>query len=386
MFSKHVEGQQRKFRKLISLSSSICYAMRTMSAITRRQFLKTAAGAVAATAGLQACAPEKPKDDKQLNIFSWADYLHPDAIPEFEKRYGVQVVYDTFASNEGLLARMQAGEVDYDIIVPTSYAVSKLKKLHLLKKIDKERLSNYKYLMPRFRDMAYDPGNEFSIPYTFGTTGIAYNVKAWARVGTAEPSDWDAFWDKRFAGRMTLLEDARETIGLALKRRHYSYNSLDTNQIKEALADLVIQKPLTMCYSSDQVIIYMASGDSHLSLAFSGDAHQARRQNKDVGYIIPESGASLWIDNMAIPASAPHVDLALKWIDYILDPSIAAQLTNFTYYPTPNSGATSKIDPAMLHDKTLYLSETMLDRCEQIRDIGDGILLYDRAWTELKCI
>jgi spermidine/putrescine transport system substrate-binding protein len=358
-----------------------------MSSISRRQFIKASAGGILSAAGMAGCAGNRREQtSRQLNIFSWADYLQPEAIPEFEKRYNVKIVYDTFASNEALLARMQAGKVDYDIIVPTSYAVTKLKHLNLLKAIDKQRLANYKYLMPRFRDMHYDPGNQYSIPYTFGTTGIAFNTEAWSRAGAAAPSDWDAFWDKRFAGRMTLLEDARETIGLALKRRGYSYNTLDQRQINEALGDLVQQKPLTMCYSSDQVIIYMASGDSHLSLAFSGDAHQARRTNKQVGYAIPSSGASLWIDNMCIPASAPHEDMALKWIDYILDPKIAAALTNATYYPTPNTAARAGVLPELLADKTMYPSEQVLDRCEQIHDIGEGIFVYDRAWTELKCI
>lgn len=357
-----------------------------MSVVTRRDFLRTAGGLLLSGSALASCTRADESKSNQLNIFSWADYLHPEAIPEFEEKYGIKVVYDTFSSNEGLLARMQAGKVDYDIVVPTSYAVAKLKKMHLLQKIDKNKLSNYIEVMPRFTQMPFDPGNEFSIPYTFGTTGIAYSKKAWMNSKGREPSDWDAFWDQLCAGRMTLLEDARETIGMALKRKGFSYNSLDKAQINDALQSLVGQKPLTMCYTSDQVITCMASGDSHLSLAFSGDAHQASRRNNDVGYIIPASGASMWIDSMCIPASAPHVDNALKWINYILDPEISARLTNFTYYPTPNNGATRKIPKEMHADKTLYPSDATLDLCEQIEDIGDGIYLYDRAWTELKCI
>ncbi len=359
-----------------------------MAAISRRRILKSGLGVALGALGLNACDKTQTGqgDVKQLNIFSWADYLDKDTIPNFEKQYGVKVVYDTFSSNEGLMARMQAGSVDYDIIVPTSYAITKLKKLHLLKQIDKSQLPNYKNIAERFRNLPYDVGNEYSIPYTFGTTGIAYNIDAWKQAAIAAPTDWDSFWDPRFEGRMTLLEDARETIGLALKRLGYSYNSIDPTQIAEALKTLSAQKPLTMCYTSDQVIIYMATGDSHLSLAFSGDAHQAKRQNKLVNYIIPSSGASLWIDNMAIPASAPHPGNALKWINYILDPETSAAITNSTYYPTPNTAAKKLVQPDLLADKTMYPSEDTMDRCEQIADIGDGIFLYDRAWTELKCI
>lgn len=364
-----------------------------MSRIPRREFLKKAGAlALGSTPLLSACvgsrqgADNARPNEKRLNIFSWADYLHPEAIPEFERRYGIQVTYDTFASNEILLARLEAGPVDYDIVVPTNYLVSKLKKLKLLRELDHARLSNYNNVGERFRHLSYDPGNRFAIPYTFGTTGIAFNKDAFARVGSAGPTDWDSFWDERFKGRMTLLEDARETLGFALKRRGYSYNSVDDNQIRQAVHDLEGQKHLMMCYTSDQVIVYLASGDAQLSLAYSGDAHQARRTNDRVGYIIPASGASMWFDNLCIPASAPHVESAYLWINYILDPNISAALTNFTYYPTPNSAATGKIKGELLADKTVYLPNELMDRCEEIGDIGDGIFLYDRAWTELKCV
>lgn len=358
--------------------------------ISRRTFIRNAAAFLTGAEMLAGCNNSELQrgagGGKHLNIFSWADYLHPNAISDFEKRYGIEVIYDTFASNEGLLARMEAGSVDYDVIVPTMYAVTKLKKLHVLQPIDHERLPNYKYLMDRFRHLSYDPGNQFSVPYTFGTTGIAYNKHAFAKAGVAEPQDWDIFWDPRFAGRITLLEDARETLGFALKRRGYSYNSVDPRELSIAVKDLQAQKKLMMCYTSDQVIVYLASGDAQLSLAFSGDAHQARRTNDHVGYVIPESGASMWIDNMCVPATAPHVEAAYSWMNYILEPDVAAQLTNYTYYPTPNSGAVKRINAELLADKTLYPSTSLMDKCEEIADLGDGIFLYDRAWTELKCM
>ncbi len=358
-----------------------------MTRFTRRTFLKTAASVLAGTPLLSACSGNTVGETaKRLNIFSWADYLAPTCIPEFERRFGIQVTFDTFASNEALMARLEAGPVDYDIVVPTNYAVSKLRKLKLLKEIDHAKLPNYKNVMERFRRAAYDPGNRYSIPYTFGTTGIAFNKTAFEEAGARPPTNWDAFWDARFKGRITLLEDARETLGFALKRKNFSYNSVDPKQLEIACRDLELQKQLMMCYTSDQVIVYLASGDALLSLAFSGDAHQARRTNSHVGYVIPESGASMWIDNMAIPASAPHVEAAYLWMNYILEPDTAAALTNYTYYPTPNSAAVAKVKPELLADKTLYPSEQMMDRCEEIEDIGDGVLLYDRTWTELKCI
>lgn len=362
--------------------------MNFTNSITRRQFLKRTISTICGASAVTGCRPGgvTSHGNNQLNIFSWADYLHPQAIPEFERRYGIKVVYDTFASNESLVTRMAAGSVDYDIVVPTNYGVAKLRHLNLLKPIDRERIPNRKYLMNRFTNMSFDPEGKYSVPYTFGTTGIAFNQKAYEDISGKPPGDWDVFWESKMAGRMTLLEDSRETLGLALKRAGHSYNSLSEQEIFSAAQALEQQKKLTMCYTSDQVIVYLASGDSRLSLAYSGDANQARRTNADVRYIIPSNGASVWIDNMCIPQSAPHENNALLWINYILEPEVSAALTNYTYYPTPNSAAQKLVSPDLLADKSLYPTNAVLDRCEEIKEVGDAIFIYDRAWTELKCI
>lgn len=346
--------------------------------------LGTTSGALSMTACARQSRPAVGQQ-KQLNIYSWPDYIHPEAIPEFEKRYGIKVVYDTVSSNESLIAKFQAGASDYDIVVPSNYAVTKLKELKCLQPIQKDRLKNFKNLMPRFQTSKFDPECQYSIPYTFGTTGIAFNQSV-CRSRADYPSDWDAFWDKRFAHRITLLEDPRETIGLALKRRGHSYNTTNESIIRSACDDLKEQKDLTMCYTSDQVIVYLISGDSHLSLAFSGDAQQATRANKDIKYVIPASGASMWSDNLCIPARSPHPEYAHLWLDYMLEPGVSAALANYTYYATPNAEALGLIKPSLLEDKTFYPPDSVLDRCDEIQDIGQAIFIYDRLWTELKCL
>lgn len=335
--------------------------------------------------------PEQQKssgesDGKQLNIYSWPDYIHKDAIPEFEKRYGIKVVYDTVSSNEGLLAKFQAGASNYDIIVPSNYIVCKLKEQKLLQPLQKDRLSNFKYLMPRFADTPFDPHCEYSIPYTFGTTGIAYNSKAPCYEDGKFPDDFDSFWDERIARRMTLLEDVRETLGMALIRKGHSINTTDKATLEKACEDLKQQKHLTMCYTSDQVITSLISGDSWLSLAFSGDAQQAARENKDVKYTIPKSGASMWVDTLCIPKKAPHPENAHLWINFMLEPQVAAALSNFTVYATPNQEATKYVDQELLANKNIYPPEEVLSRLEAVQDIGSAIFIYDRLWTELKCV
>ncbi|MBY0549854.1 MAG: spermidine/putrescine ABC transporter substrate-binding protein [Candidatus Obscuribacterales bacterium] len=354
--------------------------------ITRRQFLGLAA-ATAYSSVLSACGRNTAESaQKQLNIYSWPDYIHEGAIPEFESRYGIKVVYDTVSSNEGLIAKLQAGASNYDIVVPSNYAVTKLRKMKLLQNIQHDRLKNFKNLMARFRNLesSADSNRNFAVPYTFGTTGIAFNSSVIVSPA-AYPDSWEAFWDKRFAGRMTLLEDARESLGMALKHRGHSVNCVDANLIHEACNDLKAQKRMVMCYTSDQVITSLSTGDSHLSLAFSGDAQQAARANKSVKYVIPTSGCSMWTDNMCIPAGAPHVEYAHLWIDYILEAKVSAALSNFTLYATPNQAAMEFVDDELKHNPELYPSDGVLAKCEEINDIGSAIFIYDRLWSELKC-
>ncbi len=354
-------------------------------AITRRRFLQLSA-ATACSGILNSCNRDGSTNSRKLNIYSWPDYIQPEAIPEFEKRYGIRVVYDTVSSNEGLIAKFQAGASDYDIVVPSNYAVTKLRKLNLLRPIERDRLKNFKNLKDRFRnsDFGTDPNAQFAVPYTFGTTGLAYNSSI-LRSAREYPNDWDAFWDKRFAGRITLLEDPRESLGFALKRRGDSYNTTNEDIVRQACNDLKLEKNLVMCYTSDQVIVYLTSGDSYLSLSFSGDAQQAARENKAIKYVIPRSGASMWVDNLAIPASAPHPEYAHLWIDYILDAKVSAALSNFTLYATPNEAALKYVNTELKEDKELYPPDSVLARCEEIKDIGKAIFIYDRQWSELKC-
>lgn len=351
--------------------------------LNRRNFLGLAASTIFGV-GLSSCTSEKKSAQKnQLNIYSWADYLHPDTIPEFERRYGIQVVYDTFASNESLLAKLQAGATAYDIIVPTSYMIKQLRKLDKLSVLDHGRITNLKNIMPRFLDPKFDPHLEHSVPYTWGTTGVAFNSEAVPKADW--PNTTDIFWNSKYAHRMTLLDDARETIGMTLKRRGESFNCTDEKQIKDAVADLIVQKPLTMCYTSDQVIVQLASGDSWLSLAYSGDVYQAQRENRDVRYVIPENGTSIWMDNLCICKGAPHVENAYKWINFMLEPKIAAATASYTRYATPNQLAYKLLPAEVTGDRNLYPAQEIMAKCEELGDIGSGIFTYDRMWTELKC-
>ncbi|MFA7335539.1 MAG: spermidine/putrescine ABC transporter substrate-binding protein [Candidatus Obscuribacterales bacterium] len=361
--------------------------------LNRRQML-AALSSMLLLPALSACGSRfetfEQKADHQLNILNWADYLHPDAIPEFERRYSCKVVYDTFASNEALLAKLQAGGSLYDVIVPSSYMVKQLHKLDILSLLDHDRLPGLAHMMPRFTNSAFDPGLKHCVPYTWGTTGIGFSLAKMSELGLIKDSSnlslpWEVFWDKRLSQRMTLLDDGREVIGMALKMAGHSYNTVEKAIIASATNKLIEQKPLTMCYTSDQVIVELASGDSYLSQVFSGDAYQARRDNPDLRYVIPSNGASIWTDNFCIPKTAPHVDLAYKWINYMLEPAVAAACANFTNYAIANETAWKLVDSHLRQDPNLYPPPRVMERCEELGEIGSAIFIFDSMWTELKC-
>jgi spermidine/putrescine transport system substrate-binding protein len=348
-------------------------------------FASVASVASVASTTLSGCSSQSSDvGSRQLNIFSWADYLHPDCIPEFEKRYGLQVTYDTFSGNEQLLAKLQAGATEYDIVMPSNYMVQELQKLGKLAPLQHDRLKGLQNLMPRFQNPGYDRGLAYSVPQFWGTSGIACDT-AMLEKGQPFPDQWEAFWDKRFANRMTLLDDARETIGMSLKKSGKSYNSVNFDDIKAATQELITQKALIMCYTSDQVIVQLTAEDSMLAMAYSGDAYQAARQNKKVQYRIPKGGASVWVDSFCIPNGAPHVENAYKWLNYMLEPAVSAKNAQFTRYATANLASRKFLSAEEIDDPNRYPSDSILSKCEELQDLGKSIFLYDRMWTELKC-
>jgi spermidine/putrescine transport system substrate-binding protein len=364
--------------------------------ITRRKFLLNAGHALSASLLLSSACSVGLSDhpsSRELNIYNWADYIHPDVVPQFEKRYGIRVNYDTFASNEALLTKLEAGATKYDIVVPSNLILRQLIKLDLLQSINHDCLPNLRNLMPHFLSPPSDPLLKHSVPYMWGTTGIAYNLDAARHVlavagfplNTFEEKGWGLFWDERFSGRMTLLDDEREALGMSLKRLGYSYNSRERVEITKSKEELLRQKPLLMCYTTEQVIVQLASGDSWLAQAYSGDVYQAARSNSAIRYFIPGQGASTWLDSFSIPKYAPHPDAAHLWINFMLEPEVSVKNAEYTRYATANKIAFDRLDERVRFDKHLYPPEEVIDRCEEIVNAGATASYYDRMWTELKC-
>jgi spermidine/putrescine transport system substrate-binding protein len=361
--------------------------------ISRGDFLRTiGAGAVAgSTLSVLACQPNTSAqssggggggpEEKVLNFYNWADYVAKSTIPDFEKQTGIKVTQDYFSSNEELLAKLQAGGTGYDVIVPSDYMVSIMIKSDILEPLDMSKIPNFKNVGENYKGLPYDPKNEYSVPYQWGTTGILYNKKV---LGTLEPS-WEPMWDPANKGKIGMLNDPRETPGAALYKLGYSVNTTDQEQIDEAEAELEKQKPLLRGYfDSTQNRPSVINGDLWLGHVFSGDAFLALSSNEDLDYIIPEPAATRWTDNMCIPKGAEHPDNAHKFINYILGAKTGAALSNYTYFNTPNEAALPMIDDALTELPGYELEPEVFERLQIIEDVGKATRTYADLFTAVK--
>ncbi|MCZ7662678.1 MAG: spermidine/putrescine ABC transporter substrate-binding protein [Thermoleophilia bacterium] len=317
---------------------------------------------------------------KELFFYNWSDYIAEDTLPNFEKEYGVKVVYDNYSSNDTLLAKLQSGATGYDIIVPTDYMVTTMLGLDMLLPLDLDNIPNLVNLYPRFREAPFDPGNKYTVPWQWGTTGIGYNSET---VPDFKPS-WDMLWDENYKGKITMLTEIRDVFAVALIKLGYSPNTRDTKEIEEAKQLLIQQKPLLKHYTSDTYIDELASNDTWLAHGYSGDVFQAQLENEVVLYSVPEEGAITWLDSMAIPKGAPHKYTAEFFMNYIHQPEVAAAITNYVYYASPNEKAEEFIDPEILSDPQIYPPQEVMDKLAWIEELGKDTELYNQAYAELK--
>lgn len=324
-------------------------------------------------------APRASSGGRELNVYIWSNYIAPETVRRFEERHGVRVNLDLYDTNEALLAKVQAGNAPYDVLCPSSYIVEILLAQNLLQPLDHSALPHLANLDARFLDRPYDRGNRYSAPYVWGTCGIGY-LKS--RVGRVD--SWSALWDARFAGRVLMLDDARETLGAALKRLGLSLNTRDEQALRRAQRLLVEQKPLVRTYDSSNYHDVLASGDVWLAQGWNGQFAKAMERHPDLAYVLPKEGASLFIDSLVVPRGAPHPELAHAFIDFTLEAETAAEICRTTGYSTPNRAALALLPAALRANRAIFPSQEELGRLELMEDLRDVTALYDRLWTEVK--
>jgi spermidine/putrescine transport system permease protein len=320
------------------------------------------------------------RGERVLNLYIWSNYIAPETLARFEARHGVRVNVDLYDSNEAMLAKLQAGNAGYDVVCPSDYSLQVLIAQGLLQPLDRTALRHAGNIDPLFLDRPFDPGNRFSMPYFWGTTGIAYHRR---RV-TGPVDSWGALWDPRYRSRLLMLDDPREAFMAALKWQGHSLNTTDPALLAEARDRLIAQKPLVRAYNSTNFEDVLLSGDAWLAQAWNGQIAKAMDQDPDLAYVIPREGGTLFIDNLAIPVGAREAALAHAFIDFTMEPDIAAEICRTMRYSSPNQAAWPLLPADLRNNPAVFPPREVLDRLETVLDVGEATVLFDRLWTEVK--
>ncbi|WP_408606956.1 ABC transporter substrate-binding protein [Geosporobacter subterraneus] len=332
---------------------------------------------------LTACGSGKTNEQgyyNRLNVYNWGDYIDPQVLADFEEEYGIKINYENYANNEEMLAKIQAGGTDYDVIFPSEYMVEAMITQGLLQELDMANLSNFKNIGDQFKDLPYDPGNKYSVPYFWGTMGIIYNTK----LVDEEIDSWDALWNPKYSRSIVMIDSARDTIGITLKKLGYSLNTRSIEELEKAKAELIRQKELVKAYEVDAYKDMMIAGEAAMALAWSGDAMLLLEENPDLAYVIPKEGTNLWFDAMAIPTTSKHKREAELFIDYMMRPEVAAKCAAYVMYATANVEAMKLLPEELTEDELAYPKGNIFEKGEVFIDLGEFTTEYDRVWTEIK--
>lgn len=320
-------------------------------------------------------------DGHKVNIYIWTNYLPADVLSDFEKRTGIKAAVDTYDSNEALLAKLQSGVADYDVVVPSDYMLKVMIPQGLLLQLDRSKLTGIESLDPLLLNQKYDPGNRHSVPYLWGTTGIGYDKK---KIRGSVDS-WRVMFDPRYAGRILMLDDERDAFGAALRLLGRSINETDPAVLRRAAEMLKKQKRLVKVYNSADFANLLAAGDVDLAQGYSGEMAEAVAHAPNrLAYVVPREGGTLWVDNLAIPKTAQHPGAAYAFFRFVMQPEIAARIVNGVHYAGANKAAWDRIDPKIRANPAIYPPPDVLARCELIEDLGETTQLIDQLWTEVK--
>lgn len=333
-----------------------------------------------------ACGPAE-SESKEVNLYAWSEYVPQALLDNFTAETGIKVNYDAYSSNEELMAKLQAGASGYDVIIPSDYTVTILVNQGLLEKMDMAQVPNFKNIGDPFKNRDFDPGNQYTVPYQWGTACLVLDTSEVTRPITK----WADLWSPEFEQRLVLLDDEREVLGMVLMTLGYDRNSTDPAQLEEAKVKLIELMPNVRLFDSDSPKTALLAGEVWLGLTWNGEAALARSENSDIDYIFPEEGCSIWFDNLAIPKDAPHIDAALKFINFVLEPASSLLISLEFPYSNPNLAAldlmkTEEPDAyeAYMNFAATNPSADQLARTYPVKDIGEATALWDRIWTEVK--
>ncbi|MCC4798243.1 spermidine/putrescine ABC transporter substrate-binding protein PotD [Enterovibrio norvegicus] len=332
--------------------------------------------ASAACAVAMFTTPAKAEND-QLIFANWGPYLSTELLEQFTRETGIKVIYSTYESNETLYAKMKTHPEGYDLVVPSTYFVAKMRDEGMLQKLDLSKLNNFNELDKNYLDKPFDPNNDYSIPHVIAMTGLAVNTDMY------NPDDftsWADLWNPELEGQIMLMDDTREVFHIALRKLGYSGNSTDPQQIDEAYEELKKLMPNVLVFNSDNPANPYMSGEVGLGMLWNGSAAAAQREGLPIELVWPKEGGIFWVDSLSIPKNAKNVEAAHKMIDFLLRPEVAAKISADTGYLT----AVEKSNSAYKDNPALFPPQDDLDRGEWQDAVGELTEKYENYFLRLK--
>ncbi len=317
-----------------------------------------------------------------VNFLNWGDYIDPDVIPSFEaENPDIKINMTTVDSNEAMYVTTSTEGSQIDVVLPSEYMIQRMMQEDMLAEMDTASMENYQYVEDfTQRTCDYDPEGKYSLPYSWGTFGLIYNETM-----AQDVDSWDALFDPQYSGKILMYDSMRDSLGVGLIKLGYSLNSESQAEI-DAAADLLIeQKPLVLAYGTDDLRMSMVNGSAALAVMYAGDAAYSMQDNPDLRYVIPKEGANIFVDAMCILKTTDVYDEALRFVDYMLKPEIAAKNAEYTGYSTPEEAALEYISAEMKDNYAFNPPAEDLVICEYYKHLDQDVLkLYEEAWLRVK--
>ena len=309
-----------------------------------------------------------------INVYNWGQYIADgtddsiDVIDEFESAYpNIKVNYMTFDSNESMYTKLKAGGSTFDIIIPSDYMVQKLMDEDMLEPLDFANIPNFEYIDDSFKNLAYDPENLYSVPYTWGSVGVIYNTKY---VSPEDIGGWDLLWNEKYAGKILMFDNPRDAFAIAELELGYSINTENSTLLTLSSNKLREQKPLVQGYVMDQIFDKMQRGEAWIAPYYAGDYLTMVEENPDLGFYFPEEGFNLFVDAICIPKGAEHKAEAETFINFLISPEICAQNLEYLGYSAPSTEAKALMDPETAENPIAYPEEETLARGDSFKSLS----------------
>lgn len=319
---------------------------------------------------------------EKIYVYNWTEYLPESVLNQFTKETGIEVVYTTYDSNETMYAKVKLlKNKGYDVVVPSTYFVSKMGREEMLLELDHSLLPNLKDLDPALLNKAYDENNRYSIPYMWGSTGIAVNTEI---IPKDSISSWKDLWKPEFSGQLLLQDDLREVFHMALKINGHSSNSKDPKEIEQAYQLLIKLMPNVLLFNSDSPRLPLLAGEVAVGMMWNGEAWMAQEENPNIQYIYPKEGANFWVDSFAIPKGAQNPKGAHAFINFMMRPEIAKVCVEEYGYATAVKPALKLLEKRVRSSHTIFPPAEIVANGEFQNDVGTTLEIYQKHWEKLR--